>query len=127
MSNRANSARARIVDDAADYRWSSDPCHALGHGDALLSPSLSGRNSAIRRPNAAGDGELLPKWSVGLKQSLMRLIFPDDQSHYLNFGGSPVGSLEQVGLTRLGRHCTQRQLKSASPSRNTRRRVCRLD
>jgi putative transposase len=34
----ANPLRARIVEDAADFRWSSYPCHALGHDDPLLSP-----------------------------------------------------------------------------------------
>jgi putative transposase len=33
----ANPVRAKIVADAALYRWSSFPCHGLGHDDPLLS------------------------------------------------------------------------------------------
>jgi putative transposase len=49
----ANPVRAKIVKDAADYRWSSYPCHALGHDDALVSPFTEweelGRTEAERR------------------------------------------------------------------------------
>ena len=31
----ANPLRANLVEDPADYRWSSYPCHALGLDDAL--------------------------------------------------------------------------------------------
>ena len=49
----ANPVRAKIVKDAADYRWSTYPCHALGHDDALLSPFTEweelGQTEAERR------------------------------------------------------------------------------
>jgi putative transposase len=34
----ANPLRTRMVEDPADYRWSSYPCHGLGRDDPLLSP-----------------------------------------------------------------------------------------
>jgi putative transposase len=49
----ANPVRAKIVEDAAEHRWSSYPCHGLGHDDALLSPFPEweelGRTEAERR------------------------------------------------------------------------------
>ena len=49
----ANPLRAGIVDDPADYRWSSYPCHGLGQVDPVLStfPEWDelGRTEAERR------------------------------------------------------------------------------
>ena len=49
----ANPLRAKMVNDPADYRWSSYPCHGLGRDDPLLSPFPEweelGRTEAERR------------------------------------------------------------------------------
>jgi putative transposase len=49
----ANPLRAKMIEDPADYQWSSYHCHALGQEDALLSPFPEweelGRTEADRR------------------------------------------------------------------------------
>ena len=50
----ANPLRARMVEDPADFRWSSYPCHAPGHEDPLSSPfpeweQLGGTEAERRR------------------------------------------------------------------------------
>ena len=53
----ANPLRARLVENLADYRWSSYPFHGLGQVDPLLSPLPGWRNSEPPRRNVADDGE----------------------------------------------------------------------
>jgi putative transposase len=49
----ANPVRAKLVAAPGDYRWSSFPCHGLGHDDPLVSPFPEwdelGRTEAERR------------------------------------------------------------------------------
>lgn len=70
-----NPVRAKIVEDASDYPWSSAPAHVLGKGDPLLS----------RNPLGMGEEEWAAYLAAGLIESETALFRDHANS------GKPLG------------------------------------
>jgi putative transposase len=89
----ANPLRARMVDDAGEYRWSSFGCHGRGRPDVLLSPVIAyeqlGASAAVRQR----------RWSAYVHQT------PDEAElaavRRSNETGLPFG--ERTWVDRLSR------------------------